>query len=299
MRVCPPSIYCYDFFVQMKKSTTNKIMERVMSALTVRRFALDDAALANLSLNWLGGDAWRSQMFNATSMMLPLGEKYFIDTLREALPKIADFGMRDDIERFIRQEATHTGVHVRLNRRLEALGLRFILGRGIEWRIESGRGFSVLNKLAIVIAYEHFTAAQGDAVLRDDAWLDGADPDMRALWLWHAAEENEHRAVAFDVYRTLGGGYFRRVLWMLYVTLLLQAESTVQTLDNLRRVGALFRGRTWAEGARFMLGRSGYFARLTKPWLAYFHPGFHPAQGGDDRAAERRLGEIQAWTAVA
>ncbi len=267
-----------------------------MSDLVVRRFTLDDAALETLSVNWLGGDVWRSQMFNASSLMLPTGEKYFIATLREALPAITDPTLRDDIDRFIRQEAAHTGVHVRLNRRLEEQGLRFVLAPIIGWRIKQGRGMSVLNKLAIVIAYEHFTATQGDALLRDEVWLDGAPPALRALWLWHSAEEHEHRAVAFEVYCALGGGYWRRTLWMLYISLLMLVETMVQTLDNVHRVGGLWRARTWVEAARFLFRPSGYFPRQALPWLRFFVPGFHPAQGGDDTAAQRRLDEIRSWT---
>ena len=37
--------------------------------------------------------------------------------------------------------------------------------------------------------------------------------------MWHALEENEHKAVAYDVYNLVGGGYFTRVLTMLVVTL--------------------------------------------------------------------------------
>ena len=31
------------------------------------------------------------------------------------------------------------------------------------------------------------------------------DPAVRDLFLWHALEESEHKAVAFDVYRAVGG----------------------------------------------------------------------------------------------
>ncbi len=38
----------------------------------------------------------------------------------------------------------------------------------------------------------------------------GADPNMLDLVKWHGAEEIEHRSVAFDLYRHLGGGYIAR-----------------------------------------------------------------------------------------
>ena len=40
------------------------------------------------------------------------------------------------------------------------------------------------------------------------------------LWMWHALEEIEHKGVAFDVYEAVGGGYLRRALAMLWVTVL-------------------------------------------------------------------------------
>ena len=32
------------------------------------------------------------------------------------------------------------------------------------------------------------------------------DDDVRRLFLWHALEESEHKAVAFDVYQAVHGG---------------------------------------------------------------------------------------------
>ncbi len=34
---------------------------------------------------------------------------------------------------------------------------------------------------------------------------------MLAFWRWHAAEELEHKAVAFDLFERLAGGYVLRV----------------------------------------------------------------------------------------
>jgi len=49
---------------------------------------------------------------------------------------------------------------------------------------------------------------------------DGVDENFKQLWRWHAIEETEHKAVAFDVYQAVGGGYFRRVFNMLIVTIM-------------------------------------------------------------------------------
>ena len=54
---------------------------------------------------------------------------------------------------------------------------------------------------------EHFTAILAEFMLAHPQALDGAEPRLRTMWLWHSAEESEHRSTAFDVYRALGGGW--------------------------------------------------------------------------------------------
>lgn len=259
-----------------------------MREITIRRLPVKIAELEP-DLQWANGDAWVSQTFNAMSMMFPIGEKYFIDSLLEALPDISDDSLREQIRLFVGQEAEHTRIHVHFNRHLESRGLRFVLASFVRWRIEAGRNFDIRNKLAITMAYEHFTAVLGDRLLAWDEWLEGAPPEVRAMWLWHAAEECEHRAVAFDAYLALAGGYFRRVGWMLYISILFVGETLAQTLHNLHRSGALFRWRTVWEAARFLFGARGVLARTWKPWLAYFRPSFHPLQLGDDATARRQI----------
>ncbi|HYH21984.1 MAG TPA: metal-dependent hydrolase [Azospirillum sp.] len=267
-----------------------------MPNLTVRRPAIDMASLA-MPDAWLGGDAFRTQVFNALSMMFPVGEQYFIDSVREGLPFVQDPELREDARRFIAQEATHSSLHRAFNDRLAQRGLRNRVEPIIRWRIRVTERMGVRHKLAVTMAYEHFTATFGDVVLRYPEWLAGASEPMRALWLWHAVEECEHRAIAFDVHRAAGGGYAGRIGWYLYVTLLFAIDTTIQTVSNLHRSGTLFRPATWGQGLRFLFGRGGLVHRTLPAWLAYFRPGFTPHDHGDPEAPRRWLEENAAWFA--
>lgn len=265
-----------------------------MSDLTVRHPRIDIAAL-DLPTVWVTGDAFRTQAFNALSQSFPIGEQYFIDAVRAALPLIDDAALRDDIRRFIGQEATHSGLHRILNARLTDLGLRNRVEPRVARRIRRMEGLGVRSKLAITMAYEHFTAVLGDTLLRQPDWLDGASEPMRVLWQWHAVEECEHRAVAADAYQALGGGEGRRIGWFLYVSLLFAVDTSVQTIDNLRRSGHLTRMATWAQGLRFLFGRRGLVRAVMPAWFAYLRPAFSPRDRGDDEAARRWLADHTAW----
>ena len=58
-----------------------------MTDLVVRRLLID--LEAPFERHWCGGDAFRSALFNALSMSFPVGEQFFIDSVRngfKALP---------------------------------------------------------------------------------------------------------------------------------------------------------------------------------------------------------------------
>ena len=133
-----------------------------------------------------------------------------------------------------------------------------------------------LSRLAVVIGYEHFTAILGDGLLGDRDWMRTDDSRLDRLWHWHAAEETEHKAVAFDVYRFAGGGYWRRALWFLYVSLMFAADVNWQTALLLQKDGALAKPATWLGAMRFWFSRPGILWHMAPLWLSYFKPGFHP-----------------------
>ena len=108
--------------------------------------------------------------------------------------------------------------------------------------------------------------------------LDGTEPRLKTLWLWHSAEEAEHKCTAFDLYQALGGSEQWRLKWMRRVTVIFLFDTLRQTLNNLQRDGTLWRWSTWTSGARFLFGTGGMIRASIKPWRAWFQRGFHPAQ---------------------
>lgn len=262
-----------------------------MTQLSIRKLEVDLSA--GFDRHWHGGDAFRSQYYNALSMSFPVGEQFFIDSVREALKKLpeteAHAPLRATIQGFIGQEATHRHIHGLYNAQLEKQGLVNRWQHWASWRIAKTRGFHPLHDLAVTCAYEHCTAVFADGTLRHASWFDAAEPRMRTLWRWHAAEETEHRAVAFDLYQALGGNYKWRVWWYSYVLMLFSLDAMRQTVLNLWHDGSLLKPRTWWSACTFFWGRDGTVWRCTGPLLAYFRRDFHPDREPAQQDGSREL----------
>jgi predicted metal-dependent hydrolase len=250
--------------------------------LPVRRLRIDLSA--GFGPLWCGGDAFRTHYLNALSMSFPVGEQFFIDSVKQGvatLPPEARARFADAVAGFVGQEATHRFLHARFNEELARQGLKNRWEGWAAWRIERGKYLPAVNLVAVTAAYEHYTAVLARGLLVHPAWLEGAEPDLALLWRWHAVEECEHKAVALDVYRAMGGGEGRRAAWFVYVSLVFFVESSLQTFLNLRRTGLWRRPRTWAQALRFLFGRDGLYRVNARPLAGYLRRGFHPADSPD------------------
>ncbi|MEZ5649335.1 MAG: metal-dependent hydrolase [Burkholderiaceae bacterium] len=258
-----------------------------MSTLVVRRLLVDmEQPIARY---WCDGDAFRSAFLNALSMSFPFGEQFFIDSVREgfkALPADQQMRFESDVKGFVGQEATHRRLHGLYNEHLERLG--YVNG----WEPRARERSTILENqdvrhwLAVTAAYEHFTAVLAEWFLAHPETFGMRDERLRTLWLWHSAEETEHRAVAFDLYRALGGNDAWRIKWFRQVTLLFLVNATRQTIDNLRADGDLWRWSTLRSAASTLFGRRGLIKGSLRRWRAYFRPGFHPHQADDTASRE-------------
>jgi predicted metal-dependent hydrolase len=248
-----------------------------MSSLTVRKLEIDLSQ--GFGRHWLGGDAYRTQLFNALSMTFPIGEQMFIDSVR-AVPQelLADPKLRAEVRDFIGQEASHRFVHIQYNDQLARQGLPYTLEPLLLRRVHLLGKLSLQARLAVTCALEHYTAILADGVLRYPEWLGDAEPAMRTVWSWHAVEESEHKAVAFDAYLAAGGKYWPRALWYVHVSWIFWFDTLRQTLHNLHNDGQLHKPRTWISAARTWFGRRGLAWHVLPQALRYLSPSFHPWQ---------------------
>lgn len=265
----------------------------------VRRLLID--LEAPLERDWCGGDPFRTALFNALSMSFPVGEQFFIDSVRAALERLPDERRAEFAARaqgFVGQEATHRRIHSLFNEHLAHQGLVNTWERHALLRIRWMADVDRRHWLGATAAYEHFTAVLAQWLLGHPQVLAGAEPRLRTMWLWHSAEEIEHRSLAFDLYRAIGGNRRWRVKWFRRATFFFVADAVWQTLSNLRRSGALWRWRTWRSARRVLFGRGGLVRETFGPWRAYFRSDFHPDHAPGTLSREWLLENATAYRIV-
>lgn len=235
-----------------------------------------------LGTDWFDGHPFKTAWFNAMSITFPLGEKFFIDSVRHFAGDVHDPKLTEEIRQFCGQEGFHRREHDRYNRELCARR-----GYDFDWlegRLEKNiaraeRMLSPLERLAVTASLEHITAIMAESALGPDAPMDGVvDPAMQAMWNWHAAEEMEHKAVAFDVYRAVEGGERMRKQALRRSTWFLLVDIMGGVIHMLKRDGYLWKPRIWLEGWQFLFGHGGILRRIWPAYREYFRNGFHPWQ---------------------
>jgi uncharacterized protein len=250
-----------------------------MTHLTVRRLLIElDSPVHR---HWCGNDAFLTAWFNALSMSFPVGEQFFIDSVRQglkALPTEQQEQFASEVQGFVGQEATHRRIHALFNERIAEHGLVNRWEPRARKRLALMANADPRHGLAITAANEHFTALFAEWLLGHPALLDGTEPRLRALWLWHSAEEAEHKSTAYDLYQALGGSHTWRTRWMRRVTIIFLTDALRQTVLNLYRDQTLLRWSTWRSAWKHLLARDGLLSSSWSAWRAYFRPDFHPSQ---------------------
>jgi predicted metal-dependent hydrolase len=249
-----------------------------------RRFGRDRA----VARHWLNGDPIATAFFNALSITFPRGEAYFIDSVRAFRDGVPDRLARE-IAAFIKQEVVHSREHLAFNRQVTDHGYDVSrLDADVMMVLDLAKQRPPIASLAATMALEHFTAILAHELLGDPRHLDGADPEVAALWRWHAIEEIEHKGVAHDTWVHATRDWNRLKRWwvksamMLVVTQHFLHHRARGMMDLLRQDGVTG-PRALGGLLHYALVRPGILRRVARPWLGYFLPGFHPWTI-DDRA---------------
>jgi predicted metal-dependent hydrolase len=276
----------------MAMSTTQsaepaRIAERSRAEITVRRpeMALSSA----LPRHWYGGRPFATHFFDALSSTFPDGEAFFVRSVQHFRDRIDDPELARAVRGFAGQEAQHRHQH--------AAHLDLLLGHGytalaVRNRIMS-RALRFFERhaprasLASTASLEHLTAILARRLLGEsERFCAEMDPRMARLWQWHALEEAEHKAVAFDVLRVVAPEHRRRVVALTINSLGLVVEILDRTLYMLWKDGLLFRRDTWRDAWRFLVGRDGFLRGLGADYRSWFRRDFHPDDVDDGPLVE-------------
>jgi uncharacterized protein len=248
---------------------------------------------AELPRYWLGNNAWATHLANGVNMLFPAGERFFVRSVNHYLDEVDDPHLKAQIKGFFGQEGRHAKEHERQLWQLEQQGYDVQRILALYERIAYGLLERVAPRslaLATTAAAEHFTAIMAENALTY-RFLERAHPAMRQLLYWHASEEIEHRAVAFDVLRKVNPSYGLRMaglvmasvcltgFWTMAVAMLLTQDKDLDSKRLLRDFLAL---RAVKERRAFMW----------RGIRSYMRPDFHPSQADIDHLAEEYLQSI-------
>ena len=169
--------------------------------------------------HFMGDDLVLSHLAVMGSSVFPEGEAFFVRSVRRYRDQLTDPDLVAQVRGFIGQESIHAREHRVLNERLAELGYPTRhLDRRAHWGLRAvERILTPRTKLAATAALEHCTATLAEAFLgSEEVRALVLDDQIRDLIVWHALEESEHKAVAFDVYQAIGGPHWLRA-WTLRV----------------------------------------------------------------------------------
>jgi predicted metal-dependent hydrolase len=238
---------------------------------------------------WLGGDVVATAWHNSLSASFPAGEAFFIETVRRFRDSVPA-ELTAQIDQFVKQEAHHTREHVAFNRQVTGAGYDIAaIDKRIADSLVQARTTHPVAQLLVTVSLEHFTAIFAHAMLaRAGQQFDGASAETRAMWIWHAIEEIEHKGVAFDTYMHITRSLKPAKRWAIRSLVFFRvsrnfiANRVNDALALLAQDGIT----GWRAKARlwwYLLGTPGVLRQVALPWASYFRPGFHPWDH-DDRA---------------
>lgn len=248
------------------------------NALTVRRVRFeypDDA-----DPQWNRRFPEFSFAANGISLLMPYAEPYFVRSIRAALPQLTE-PLKSRTEDFLRQEMQHQRQHRRFN---DIIARRYPGVPKLERSIQRTYGWlSRTRSLRFNLA---FAAGSETIAFSLARWTDrhigqlfiGADPVPATMYLWHLAEEVEHKSVAFDVYEAVDGSRLRYAFASAISLVILMWFVWRASMTMLRATGRLF---SPAAHLRLMRWSVSLGMTMLPTMAASALPGHHPDDFAD------------------
>jgi len=176
------------------------------------RFPLPDAAAFHPL--YIGGNSALSYFHTAMGLYAAYLEPFLVKSFRGVADQIRDPELRENVDRFCRQESQHYQQHADFNRIILAHGypgldaLLAQVQRDFDGYL---RHRSDRFRIGYSLGCESYTTQSALHALRI-GWYDNefTHQPWGDLFKWHMVEEIEHRHVSEDLYRHLYGGHAYR-----------------------------------------------------------------------------------------
>jgi predicted metal-dependent hydrolase len=243
---------------------------------------------ASLERHYVNGDLVMSHVVSVLSAMFPPGEDFFVRSVKRHADQVTDPELKQQVAGFIGQEVTHGREHRELNKRLQEMGYptHRVSRMAKAGLLRNERLFPPKVQLAMTAALEHYTATLAETLLTDPRAQELlGESEVRSMLLWHALEESEHKAVAFDVFQQVVGDEKLRIRMMRFTTFAFLLAVLGHTTLSLLSDRATYDVRRLARSLADLRHSPFLSRRVIQRLRDYNRVGFHP----DDHDATELL----------
>ncbi len=253
--------------------------------------------------HWYNDNPIATHFMNAQHLAFPDGEKFFIRSVK-AFADIYknDTELKTRVDNFIGQEGTHYAEHQKFWDIMESQDLkpmkfvdffRATAWNGLESFVRKSLKKNRLGDklaLSVTVGLEHYTAMLAESGILNKDITKNMPEEMKDLFMWHAAEEIEHKAIPFDVLKKVDDSYALRVGGMAVATWGLWFYLAAGTVVLTHQDEDIKRKDIPKHLVSFLTNFNKSFGgTITEQFWQYFKKDFHPDQIDNYHLAEELL----------
>jgi predicted metal-dependent hydrolase len=225
------------------------------------------------------GNSILSSLFIALTSIFPEGEKQFVLSVRHFQDRVTDPKQMKEVRAFIGQESHHAHTHQNFNEQIEEQW-----GYPISEFVQSQanrqkrvhRKFSKEAQLGLTSALEHLTAILSNQIIINRKILEVDYPEFAELFTWHAIEEIEHKGVAFDLYKTIGGDEKTRKKMLVLGSIGFVCHLTELVIKMHIRDRHMPSFKEFKQAFKSLFGKQGIVRKMWPDYKDYYRADFHP-----------------------
>ncbi|MCB1141520.1 MAG: metal-dependent hydrolase [Leptospiraceae bacterium] len=253
----------------------------------------------DIPVHWMNNNSFSTHLLNSFHLVFPPGEKFFIRSINAFKDKITSEDLKEDIKRFVGQEMQHSKEHEKFWEIMETQG--YEIHNFLKYQDDFFYNFleNFVKKflgekycLSVTAACEHYTVAFAESVYTQDVFIEVPE-ELKNLLLWHAAEELEHKSVAYDVLQSVDDSYSVRISGMILASVLLFLASSSGQIYFMAQDKTLSLPKAIGDFWGFITRPSNPLAVALGVVSDYFRPDFHPKDRDNVHLADSFLNRMR------